>query len=312
MFYIYLCLAVLFSALSSAILLRRYYEKLMGRLVYKIRGQRTEAKEKLKTRSASVIDLENEINALLEERRKEIDRLQKLEVYRKEFLGNVSHELKTPIFNIQGYISTLLDLGLNEKEIHLDYLQRADKSVERMISIVDDLEAITQLEAGELHLDLEPFDILELSRNVLKAQERNAQQKEITLIVKTPKEVNEAFVLADKVRIRQVLTNLVINSIKYGNNKGYTYIWIQPIDDLVHIEVSDNGIGIESEHLPRLFERFYRVDKHRSREKGGTGLGLSIVKHILEAHEQSIQVKSSPQAGTTFSFTLKTANSSTH
>lgn len=238
------------------------------------------------------------------ERKEEIERLKELENYRKEYLGNISHELKTPIFNIQGYISTLLDGGMNDKNINVDYLKRAEKSVERMIAIVEDLQTITQLERGELELEEERFDIVALAKDVLDAQELKARESQVNLELKN-ETAQPLFVTADRFRIRQVIVNLVVNSVKYGRENGKTTMKISEAGEKVIVEISDNGIGISKEHLPRIFERFYRVDKSRSREKGGTGLGLSIVKHIVEAHGQSIEVMSTEGAGSVFSFTLR-------
>ena len=251
-------------------------------------------------------DINKEVTLWAKERKDEIDRLRKMETYRKEYLGNVSHELKTPIFNIQGYIMTLLDGGLEDETINRDYLQRAENSVERMIGIVDDLEAISQLETGQLALDIERFDIHALAIEIVKAEEMNATTKGILLSIKEAKD-RPVWVMADKFRIRQVLTNLIVNSIKYGKEYGETTIRFIEVAENVRIEVADNGIGIDEKHHSRLFERFYRVDKHRSREQGGTGLGLSIVKHIIEAHNQGITVKSKVGSGSTFTFTLKRA-----
>lgn len=247
--------------------------------------------------------LNNEILAWADDRKNEIERLKKLEVYRKEFLGNVSHELKTPIFNIQGYVLTLLDGGLEDETINRDYLMRAERSIDRMITIIDDLEAISQLETGELQIEPEKFDIVALAKDVCEAQEMKATGKGIILTM--PGDFKPIYVYADRFRIRQVLTNLVVNSVKYGKEYGETKIRFYDAGDNVSIEVADNGLGIGKEHLPRLFERFYRVDKSRSREMGGTGLGLAIVKHILEGHNQSINVMSTEGVGTVFSFTLK-------
>ena len=236
----------------------------------------------------------------------EIENLKKLENYRREFLANVSHELKTPIFNIQGYVMTLLDGGLEDETINRNYLQRAEKSVERMINIIDDLEAISRLESGELSLDKSVFDIAELARDLFESQDLKAAKKRIKLRFreesKRPVRVN-----ADKNLIRQVLTNLIVNSIKYGREDGETEIRFNDMDESLLVEVADNGIGIMKDHLPRLFERFYRVDKGRSREEGGTGLGLAIVKHIIEAHGHTINVRSTEGVGSTFSFTLTKA-----
>ncbi len=249
-----------------------------------------------------------EINKILIEweqgNKDEIVHLKELESFRKEFLGNVSHELKTPIFTIQGYIHTLIDGGIEDQEINMLYLQKAGKSIDRLISIVDDLESISKLEAGELILENRTFDIHELVLDVMESLELKAKENNITLSLKE-KETGKVYVYADKDRIRQVLVNLLVNSIKYGKRGGATEVDIDQNDDDVVIEVKDNGIGIEKHHLSRLFERFYRVDKSRSREQGGTGLGLAIVKHIMEAHSQKINVESTPGIGTTFIFTLK-------
>ena len=238
------------------------------------------------------------------ERKEEVEQLKKLEAYRKEFLGNVSHELKTPIFNIQGYVLTLLNGGLEDNKINKDYLQRAEKSIERMISMVEDLDAITQLEKGELELELEKFDILKLVNEIFEIVELEAKKKNISLILLSQNE-NSLFVNADRYRIKQVFSNLIINSIKYGKSGGETRVKFYPSGEKIFTEVSDNGIGIAKEHLPRVFERFYRVDKSRSREQGGTGLGLAIVKHIIEAHHQKIEVLSTEGAGSVFSFSLE-------
>lgn len=255
--------------------------------------------------SNEIHNLDLEIKAWADDRKDEIERLKKLEVYRKEFLGNVSHELKTPIFNIQGYVLTLLDGGLEDPSINRNYLERAEKSIDRMITIVDDLEAISQLETGELQIEPERFDILALAKDVAEAQEMKATAKGIILTL--PEDSKPIFVFADRFRIRQVLVNLIVNSVKYGKEYGETKIRFYDTGDNVVVEIADNGIGIEKEHLPRLFERFYRVDKSRSRDQGGTGLGLAIVKHIIEAHNQTINVMSTEGAGTVFSFTLKKA-----
>jgi two-component system phosphate regulon sensor histidine kinase PhoR len=254
--------------------------------------------------TADPIDkLNHEIIQLANDRQKEVERLTRLENYRKEFLGNVSHELKTPIFNIQGYVSTLIDGGIYDENVNIEYLKRADRSVDRMINIIDDLETISQLESGSLVIDQEKFDVYELCKDVVEQLEMIAGKRSITLKVEPPEKTFK--VMADKFRIRQVFVNLITNSIKYGKEGGFTQISFRLKSDKVFVEVTDNGIGIQEEHLPRLFERFYRVDKGRSREQGGTGLGLSIVKHILEAHDQNITVSSVVGQGTTFIFSLK-------
>jgi two-component system phosphate regulon sensor histidine kinase PhoR len=269
------------------------------------RSQTDKPFEQMSYGGNEIDNLHQEILAWADDRKNEIERLKKLEVYRKEFLGNVSHELKTPIFNIQGYVLTLLDGGLEDPSINRDYLQRADKSIDRMITIIDDLEAISQLETGELQLEPERFDIVALVKDVIEAQELKATAKGIILTMN--EENRKMFVFADRFRIRQVLVNLVVNSVKYGKEYGETRIRFYDVGENIQIEVSDNGIGISKEHLPRLFERFYRVDKSRSREMGGTGLGLAITKHILEAHNQTINVMSTEGVGTVFTFNLKKA-----
>jgi two-component system phosphate regulon sensor histidine kinase PhoR len=240
------------------------------------------------------------------QRSEEIDELKKMESYRREFLGNVSHELKTPIFNIQGYIQTLLDGALNDTEVNKEYLQKADKNIERMINIIQDLEIISQLESGEIKLDITSFDIVALTNEIFELLEMKAKARNIRFIFHDSINPGTSILVnADKEKIRQVLINLIDNSIKYGNDGGRTKVSFYDMDENVLIEVSDNGIGIEPNQLPRLFERFYRVDKSRSRSQGGSGLGLAIVKHIIESHQQTINVRSAPSLGSTFSFTLK-------
>ncbi len=255
----------------------------------------------------SIDRLEEEIKKLAQERNKELEQTRNLDSYRKEFLGNVSHELKTPIFNIQGYVSTLIDGGINDPSINVEYLKRADKSVDRMIQIIDDLETISQLEVGTLELDPEVYDIAQQIKDIIDALEFQASKQNIKL--QLAKKYDKAILVkADKFRIRQVLVNLITNSIKYGKENGKTTISLNLFDEQVIVEVKDNGIGIDEKHLPRLFERFYRVDKGRSREQGGTGLGLAIVKHIIECHGETIDVISKVNEVTTISFTLKRGN----
>jgi len=239
-----------------------------------------------------------------EDKTAEIEQLQKAGNYRREFLANVSHEIKTPISNIQGYISTLLAGGLEDPSVNRDYLLKTEKNIDRLIELVDDLDIISNLESGEVRMEKTRFDFHLLIKEVFAFLEDNAKSVNIKFISGT-EDNDPVWVYADRDRIRQVLVNLLENSIKYGRNGGRTKVSVYDMDENYLIEVSDNGIGIEEQHIPRLFERFYRVDKHRSRVEGGTGLGLAIVKHILEAHEQTVNVRSSPKIGTTFSFTLK-------
>ena len=241
-----------------------------------------------------------------EERRSEINILKDQENYRREFLGNISHELKTPLFTIQGYILTLVEGGaMKDKKVREKYLKRAAKGVDRIISIVKDLDLITQFESGIKTVDKSDFNIYDLVDNVFDLLEFESEKNNILLEL----ENNNNSVInvnADQERILQVLTNLIVNSIKYGSNNGYTKVIVEDYNtEKVIIRVIDNGEGIEQEHLPRLFERFYRIDKNRSRKKGGSGLGLSIVKHIIEAHQEQIFVESKIGVGTEFSFTLQ-------
>ena len=240
-----------------------------------------------------------------EERRSEINILKDQENYRREFLGNISHELKTPLFTIQGYILTLVDGGaLKDKKVREKYLRRAAKGVDRIISIVKDLDLITQFESGIKTVDRSEFNIFDLVDNVFDLLEFESEKNNISLKLENIKDPL-IYVNADQERILQVLTNLIVNSIKYGSDNGYTKVIVEDFNkEKVIVRIIDNGEGIEEEHIPRLFERFYRIDKNRSRKKGGSGLGLSIVKHIIEAHNEQIFVKSEIGEGTEFSFTL--------
>jgi two-component system phosphate regulon sensor histidine kinase PhoR len=253
-------------------------------------------------------DITSEINRILvdwsNESREEIDQLKQVEVYRREFLSNVSHELKTPIFSAQGYVHTLIDGGIDDSDVNILYLNKASKSIDRLIAMVDDLESISKLEAGELIVEMRTFDILDLTKDVIESLELQAKEKKVNLVLNADLDKPQ-YVVGDRDLIRQVLVNLMVNSIKYGKEGGQTEIRYADGDDKIIVDVEDNGIGIEKHHLPRLFERFYRVDKSRSREQGGTGLGLAIVKHIIEAHHQYISVASEVGKGTTFSFSVK-------
>nr|WP_299168221.1 ATP-binding protein [uncultured Allomuricauda sp.] len=249
--------------------------------------------------------LTQEIEKFAEDRKIEIDTLKIREEYRKDFLGNVSHELKTPLFTVQGYILTLLDGAMNDKKIREKYLERANKGVERLIYIVKDLDLITKLEVGGLKLEREEFDIIEFIQNVFDLLEMKAAKKEISLTFDMEYK-DPIYVNADREKIQQVVSNLLVNSIKYGHPNGTTEVSVENlIKNKVIIRVTDNGEGIPKEHIPRLFERFYRVDQSGSRAEGGSGLGLSIVKHIMEAHDEKIYVESEEDVGSEFSFTLE-------
>lgn len=235
----------------------------------------------------------------------ELNTYKRDENFRREFIGNVSHELKTPIFNIQGYVQTLIEGGLYDEKINMKYLERANKSVDRMINIVEDLELISALETQENLLDIRPFNLVELIKELFEAFEMKASQMNIKLELNN--EANSEMVMGDRNKIQQVFLNLLSNSIKYGKQGGKTKVQLFDMEESILIEVADNGIGIESASLNRIFERFYRADKNRSREIGGTGLGLAIVKHILEVHNQTISVRSTKDVGSTFSFILEKA-----
>ena len=251
--------------------------------------------------------LTRQIDKYAKDKKLEIETLKVREEYRKEFMGNVSHELKTPLFTVQGYIETLLDGALKDKNVAEKYLERANKGVERLIYIVKDLDMITKLEVGDLRLNVTTFDIVDLVKSVFDLLEMKAAKKKISLMFDMDYK-QPILVKGDEERIQQVLTNLVVNSIKYGHQNGTTEISIEKlIKNKVIVRVTDNGEGIGKEHLPRLFERFYRVDKSGSRKEGGSGLGLSIVKHIIEAHDEKIYVESEVNVGSEFSFTLEKA-----
>lgn len=249
--------------------------------------------------------LSEEVKKFANSKQIEIASLKERESYRREFLGTISHELKTPLFTVQGYILTLIDGALNDKQIREKYLQRANKGVERLVDIVEDLDMISKLESNELGLNIKQFNIIELIQEVFDLLEMKAKKREITLQFNKKYDI-PVLVKGDVKRIEQVLINLIVNSIKYGVINGNTTVSVEPHDrQKLLMKISDNGEGIKKIHLPRLFERFYRVDQSRSREQGGSGLGLSIVKHIVEAHNEKVFVKSEFGKGSEFSFTLK-------
>lgn len=254
--------------------------------------------------SDPINDVEQEVKEWAGAKKLEIDVLKKQEQFRREFLSNVSHEFKTPLFAIQGYIETLQDCLIDDPEMAVKFLQKAEKNVERLSYLINDLDEISKLESGEIPIDYQKFDFVLLAKEVMEGLEDKAKKRDVKLSFKE-KYTHPAFVRADREKIRQVMINLISNSIKYGKQPGSTAIKIFELHDQYLIEVTDDGIGIDEKHLSRLFERFYRIDSHRSREVGGTGLGLAIVKHILEAHEQIISVRSTLQIGTTFAFTLQ-------
>ncbi|MBE17013.1 MAG: ATP-binding protein [Dokdonia sp.] len=251
--------------------------------------------------------LKKEVAQFATTKKLELEALRIQEEYRKDFIGNIAHELKTPLFTVQGYILTLIGGAVKDKKVRKKYLQRAEAGVERLIYLVNDLDMITKLEVGDLNLNYAYFDIVTLVRSIFDMLEMKAAQRNITLTFET--EYTEPIMVnADEERIQQLLTNLIDNSIKYGKVDGTTEVSIQNlIQNKILVRVTDNGDGIEEEHLTRLFERFYRVDKTGNRKVGGSGLGLSIVKHIIEAHDERIYVESEFGVGSEFSFTLEQA-----
>ncbi len=234
--------------------------------------------------------MEHDVEEWAQNQLQEIERLKDLERYRKEFVGNVSHELKTPIFNIQGYILTLLEGGMEDPKINKLYLKRSEKSIDRMISIVEDLESITKLETGELKPHYSVFDIVKVTEEAFEMEQMLAKERKISFEF-ADKPDKPIMVRADKKRIMEVITNLVINGIKYGKRKGHVKVGFYDFDEKLWWKFRIMALESIKKILPRIFERFYRADKSSSREQGGTGLGLSIVKHIIEAHEQTINVK---------------------
>ena len=252
--------------------------------------------------------LTREVQKFASDKKLEIETLKVREEYRREFLGNVSHELKTPLFTVQGYLSTLLDGGMKDKSIRKKYLERAEKGVERLIYIVQDLDMMAKLENGELNTEFAKFDIIAVVQNVFDLLEMEASKKDIMLLFDR-KYAKPVYVIGDQEKIEQVVRNLIVNSIKYGKEKGSTEVGIEDfVSNKVIVRITDNGEGISRQNIPRLFERFFRVDKSGSRAEGGSGLGLAIVKHIIEAHNEKIYVDSVQGKGSEFSFTLENAD----
>ncbi|MFK7781910.1 sensor histidine kinase [Psychroserpens sp.] len=308
--FLYLFSFAIFTYIIAFIVIQYRVERFIYRRVKRIYDDLTLLESTTLRKQPITTDmatLTQEIDKYARDKKMEIETLKVREEYRKEFLGNVSHELKTPLFTVQGYLLTLLDGAIHDENVNQKYLTRANKGLERLIYIVKDLDMITKLEVGDLRLNIETFDVVELVKNVFDLLEMKASKKKITLTFDL--DYNEpVMVAADKERIQQVLTNLVVNSIKYGREKGTTEVSIENlIKSKVIVRITDNGEGISNENLPRLFERFFRVDKSGSRKEGGSGLGLSIVKHIIEAHDEKIYVESDLGVGSEFSFTLEKA-----
>lgn len=309
---LFLLFSILTITLSSIVifyfLFDRYIENRIKILYRIIRKGKTIAQEQLspaaKTNILEAAEIETEKWAV--ERSREITNLKEQEEFRKEFLGNLAHELKTPVFSIQGYILTLLEGGLEDEKVNRTFLERASKATDRIASLLDDLDEITKMEINRFEISIKSFDVASLAREVLDSLEIPSNNKNISLGFN--KEYDEVMVRGDRAKIAQVLTNLVVNSINYGHIDGKTIIRFYILDDVIMIEVSDNGPGISDKDLPRLFERFYRVEQSRNRNEGGSGLGLAIVKHIIDSHNQTINVRSTQGIGSTFSFTLEKSN----
>lgn len=279
--------------------------KIIYKTIHRFKGSTGRARE-IRMDEDVISKVNTEVMNWAEDKIQEISVLKEQDNFRRDFIGNLAHELKTPIFNIQGYILTLLEGALEDPENNRKFLMKAAKNVDRITALLEDLDTINRIEGGLYKLNETKFDIVELTNDVIEALDNRAKRMNITLRLKNPKE-KATLVIGDRPKIEQVLFNLMANSINYGNEGGETRVRFYDMEDTILIEVADNGIGIEEKHLPRIFERFYRVDKSRSRHVGGSGLGLSIVKHILDVHDQTINVRSSPGVGTTFSFTLQKA-----
>jgi two-component system, OmpR family, phosphate regulon sensor histidine kinase PhoR len=304
--------AILAAVICSVICFVTFYtfiERLIEKrikLLYRIiRKGKISAQEPVKidlTRDI-LAQAEQETEEFVSARSQEINKLKEQEKFRKEFLGNLAHELKTPVFSIQGYILTLLEGGLEDENVNRKFLERASLATDRIASLLEDLDEITKMEVERFELSIRPFDIVELAKEVMDSLEIPATLKEVSLSFN--KDYDPIIVKADRSKIAQVLTNLIANSINYGHQDGKTILRFYPMDEAIMTEVSDNGPGIAEQDIPRLFERFYRVEQSRNRNEGGSGLGLAIVKHILESHGQTINVRSTVGVGSTFSFTLQ-------
>lgn len=295
--------------LANFFIVRYFLEEFVFRkikIIFKLIFESKKDKPGTDLAGVSLEDVNTKVVEWAEDTRKEIATLKSLEEYRKSFVGNISHELKTPIFSIQAYLHTLLEGGLKDDTINMEYLQRAASNTQRLQNIVEDLDVISKLESGKAELDMKRFDLRELVTEIMQDLKPMARAKKIKIQMKDG--ASQAYmVVADKESIRQVINNLLVNSIKYGKEGGTTKVSFYDMDTNVLTEVSDNGIGIDEKHLKHVFDRFYRVDSSRSRKMGGSGLGLSIVKHIIEAHDQTINVRSTPDLGSTFGFTLQKA-----
>lgn len=296
--------------LMTYLLIKYYLDRFIYRkikLIYKTIHRLKASKQEPQYGQNIIDDVDTKVREWAEEKGKEIAHLQDRERFRREFMGNVAHELKTPIFNIQGYLETLLESGLEDEKINMQYLHKAAGNVNRLMEVVNDLTTINTLESGKQLPEPADFDLRTLTKEVFESLEMQADANDIKLSVKEG--CDKPFhVRADMNMVRQVLVNLLTNAIKYGpESQGNVKVGFYDMDDRLLVEVSDNGVGIPEKDIDRVFERFYRVESSRSRDRGGTGLGLSIVKHIVEAHGQTLNVRSKTGVGSTFGFTLPKA-----
>lgn len=312
---LFLLLGILFIfVLVSFWIIQTYIERYIYdhiKVIYKlIHDHKVKSSHKDKSKQTKIANIESVHQEVLEwsdDYEKEISQLKQLEQYRKEYIGNISHELKTPLFTLLGYVSTLIDGGLEDENINIKYLERSEKNINRLIGIVKELETISQLESGELKLNMSHFNLKTLCDDLIDSFEMKTEKKNIQMYYGKNYD-RPILVNADKEKVERLITNLIGNAIKYGYaNTGKVKISFFDMDENLLVEITDNGPGINKEDLPRIYERFYRTDKARSRELGGTGLGLAIVKHIVEAHKQSIYTRSTIGIGTTFGFTLEKA-----
>ena len=279
--------------------------KIIYKTIHSLKSQ-GDARPRIQMSSDLLTEINKQVAGWADEKIREVKDLRKAENYRREFIGNLAHELKTPVFNVQGYIETLLDTDLEDKELNRKFLDRANSACERLIDLLKDLDQIATIESGNMPLELSRFDVVQLAKDTVDMLEPQALERQVSLKLRNSNE-KPIFVEADMKRVQQVFVNLLMNSIAYGKELGETRIRFYDMDDNVLIEIADDGMGIAIEHLPRLLERFYRVDKSRSRNEGGSGLGLAICKHIIDSHNQSISVRSTEGVGSTFAFTLKKA-----
>jgi two-component system phosphate regulon sensor histidine kinase PhoR len=277
--------------------------KIIYKTIHSLKSQ-GDARIKIQMSTDVLNEINKEVADWADEKIREVKDLRSAENYRREFIGNLAHELKTPVFNVQGYIETLLETDLHDSELNRKFLEKANASCDRLTDLLKDLDQIASIESGNMQLELARFDVVELVKQTIDMLENLAADRNVTLRLGQAAE-RPIWVEADRKRIQQVFVNLLMNSIVYGKEGGETRVRFYDMDDNVLIEIADDGLGIAMEHLPRLFERFYRVDKSRSRNEGGSGLGLAICKHIVDSHNQSISVRSTEGVGSTFAFTLK-------